>query len=358
MRTGRPPCRRRWARAVLPLLVFALGGCSVAVPRFETSVPSCRDASPSDRQIRWIVPADPRQARQSQPWCEPVGPAVFSSAPPDVVASFPGALLIVSWNVEVGGGDVEELLRRLVDEERRGGRPRPGFVLLLQEAYRTGLAVPASYGAVARVPNRIAQGARDWRDIETLAIRLGMNFAYVPSMRNGRSTPEHPDEDRGNAILSTLPLHDVAAIELPFERQRRVAVAARVDFGGSSLTVVSVHLETRRPFSRGSVFSGPFARQRQAAALAAALAVHTAGPVVVGGDFNTVAGPREPAIREMERRLARVSCRSSMTHQWGWSLDYLFASDASMFQECVRHRKRFDSDHYPLVARVARGRGL
>jgi hypothetical protein len=40
-------------------------------------------------------------------------------------------------------------------------------------------------------------------------------------MRNGGV-----DEDRGNAILATLPLRDVAAIELPLVRERRVAVAA------------------------------------------------------------------------------------------------------------------------------------
>ena len=43
-------------------------------------------------------------------------------------------------------------------------------------------------------------------------------------MRNGR--PPQTDEDRGNAILSTEPLADLTAIELPFEQQRRVAVAA------------------------------------------------------------------------------------------------------------------------------------
>ena len=42
-------------------------------------------------------------------------------------------------------------------------------------------------------------------------------------MRNGE--PGVTSEDRGNAILSTLPLSDLTAIELPLERQRRVALA-------------------------------------------------------------------------------------------------------------------------------------
>ena len=36
-------------------------------------------------------------------------------------------------------------------------------------------------------------------------------------------------EDRGNAIVSTEPLHTPFAVELPLERQRRVAVGAGID---------------------------------------------------------------------------------------------------------------------------------
>ena len=76
------------------------------------------------------------------------------------------------------------------------------------------------------------------------------------------------------------------------------------------------------------------------------------GLLIVGGDFNTVAGIHEPAIRVMERQFARVACGSSITHRWGWALDHLFASDPSIVQNCTRLRERFGSDHHPLVARV------
>ena len=68
-------------------------------------------------------------------------------------------------------------------------------------------------------------------DIVEAAGRLGLSLVYVPSMRNGSDT----DEDRGNAILSTEPLSDVAAVELPFERQRRVAIDAAVSVTGQGL---------------------------------------------------------------------------------------------------------------------------
>ena len=46
-------------------------------------------------------------------------------------------------------------------------------------------------------------------------------------MRNGSSAGD-PAEDRGSAILSTLPLSEPIAIELPGERQRRVVIIAQV----------------------------------------------------------------------------------------------------------------------------------
>ena len=61
-------------------------------------------------------------------------------------------------------------------------------------------------------------------DVRDIAERFGLSVAYVPSMRNGPATRLDEREDRGNAILSTEPLIDVKAIELPFGKQRRVAV--------------------------------------------------------------------------------------------------------------------------------------
>jgi endonuclease/exonuclease/phosphatase family metal-dependent hydrolase len=303
--------------------------------------------------VSWLAHDDPQEASLRRDWCEPVGPVASSSATGPQTNAFAGSLLIVSWNIAVGAGDVEHLVRTLANEERQNGRGVPDFVLLLQEAYRAGASVPANYTRQARVPRRIASGSRQGRDVESLAARLGMHFVYVPSMRNGAAVRGEPGEDRGNAILSTLPLRDLTAIELPLEHQRRVAVAARVDISGAPLTVVSVHLDARRPFTHGSVFAGPLARHRQAAALVRALTpARDAGHVIVGGDFNTVAGPREPAIRSMEEGFIRAACGSSITHQWGLPLDYMFASDAGVLESCRRSAKRFQSDHHPIVARI------
>jgi endonuclease/exonuclease/phosphatase family metal-dependent hydrolase len=180
-----------------------------------------------------------------------------------------------------------------------------------------------------------------------------MNFVYAPSMRNGGAGAGLAPEDRGNAILATVPLADLTIVELPFEHQRRVAVAARVMAPGTAVTVASVHLDTRRPLWRGSIFGGPAARHRQVQALADALAEIAAGsPVIVAGDFNTLAGAEEPAIRSLEQGFTRVGCGKASTHRWGLQLDYVFASDAALLTDCDREDRRFGSDHHPLTARV------
>jgi endonuclease/exonuclease/phosphatase family metal-dependent hydrolase len=353
-----------FALAAVALSASITVGCSNPISRLElpVSAPPCRLAAAVDIPVKWLSTADERPAEDNLAWCAAVGPvAVGTTEKAEVPADGPGRgdVLIVSWNMAVGGGDLEHLLRRLEADERAGGRLTPDFVVLLQEAYRTGEAVPQKYTRTALIARRIARGERAGRDVVSLAHRLKMNFVYAPSMRNGRGAPGHAAEDRGNAILSTLPLSDISIVELPLERQRRAAVAARVSAGGTDLTVVSVHLDTRRPFWKGWVFGGPAGRQRQALALAGALAtIGGGGPLILGGDFNTLAGRGEPAIRSLESRFARAACGNPRTYQWGLQLDYLFASERAAISQCDRHDQRFGSDHHPLIARLATGTGL
>src|SRR5262245_47854231 len=59
---------------------------------------------------------------------------------------------ILSWNVHVGAGRLDDLLPRLLEEASRDG---VGLTILLQETFRTGDAVPGSYPATLRVPRAI-----------------------------------------------------------------------------------------------------------------------------------------------------------------------------------------------------------
>jgi endonuclease/exonuclease/phosphatase family metal-dependent hydrolase len=338
----------------LGLCASVMAGCSGGAARLVLPAPDppCRVTALLDAPVRWLSPSGPHAGELNRAYCEAVGPVAIGTAEGLDSESDRGDLMIVSWNMAVGAGDLEGLLRTLEADERTAGRSVPEFVILLQEAYRSGEAVPTAYARYARVAGRIAHGERHGRDIASLAARLKMNFVYAPSMRNGGAAGLAP-EDRGNAILSTLPLRDLSIVELPFEHQRRVAVAARVVAPGMAVTVASVHLDTRRPFWRGSIFAGPAARRRQAQALADTLVTISAGdPVIVAGDFNTLAGPDESAIRSLEQRFIRVGCGDAPTHRWGLHLDYVFASDAALLTGCDREDQRFGSDHHPLTARV------
>jgi hypothetical protein len=159
-------------------------------------------------------------------WCRGVGPVVHQSGPLNPTADSPsvqGPIVVASWNVNVGAGDLAPFVADLRAGQLSGGRRVEHFVLLLQEVLRTGDTVPpggpAQSGArrIMRTPPRV--------DIVDFARESGLSLLYIPSMRNGLDASA-PAEDRGNAILSTMPLHAPMALELPFVRQRRVAVFA------------------------------------------------------------------------------------------------------------------------------------
>src|SRR5688572_29839776 len=216
-------------RQTFPVLGFLMAAWALA-PAHAAS-PSCLSPVPGVTWLRW---EDERLTLDE--WCESVGPPVFSPGPGRTGSV--SRLLVVSWNVHVGGCDVEELLSEL-----GGFRDGTGLVILLQEAFRAGADVPESYPRGLQVPSAILPH-RPTSDIVGLAERFGFSVAYVPSMRNGPATELEAREDRGNAVLSTEPLSDIRAIELPFGRQRRVSVAATVTpRGAAPLRVVVAHLD-------------------------------------------------------------------------------------------------------------------
>ncbi|MBA2564227.1 MAG: hypothetical protein H0V09_02235, partial [Gemmatimonadetes bacterium] len=178
-------------------------------------------------------------------------------------------LLVISWNVWVGRGR----LLRLVERVRAGAFAALAayadapLVILLQEAFRADPSVPgASNGAGPRDRPRDT-GARE--DVVDVARELGLHLRYAPSMRNASAAAERgaaPPSDRGNAILTSLPILRASAAELPFVIQRRVAITASVLLDASTereaapaqpqpdlapahgsrrrtLTVVSAHLD-------------------------------------------------------------------------------------------------------------------
>jgi endonuclease/exonuclease/phosphatase family metal-dependent hydrolase len=176
-------------------------------------------------------------------------------------------------------------------------------------------------------------------------------------MRNGAEMKE----DRGNAIISTEPLHDLFAFELPFERQRRVVAGASVDIdtgtGVERLHLLDAHLEPLASPSALWILRNPRARQVDALLDLLERPRFATGGIgtVVGGDFNTVqGGSREEAYRKLRawsHSLADEDPRS--THLLG-RLDYVFARLADNWQVATtRVPKKYGSDHHPVLARFA-----
>jgi len=351
----------RWLATLVAVTVSATGcarpiGTIATLQRLQYISPPCRFAvtpggGPAAAAVQWSGPQHPSDLASLDAWCRATGPAVVDAVPVGGPYSAPADdVVVVTWNLHVGAADLDGFLRRLRAGELTAGRPVARFLLLLQEAHRGGDEVPAA-PADGRGAKAIA--ARASRvDVVEFAARHGLAVHYVPSMRNGRGAGTRAD--RGNAIVSTEPLDDLAAIELPFERQRRVAVAAAIrlrDAAGveSRVRVASVHLDVAASARRLWMFG---ARTRQVQALLGALPA--AEPVVVGGDFNTWFGFSDGAYRSMAAAIPDLAAADRRPTFAGFlRLDHLFSRlPAGWWATARRLDDRFGSDHYPIVARL------
>ena len=271
-----------------------------------------------------------------------------------------GALVVLSWNVWIGRGRLREVVARIRrgDYAELGGDPGLPLVVLVQEAYRSDPSIPPLVdGGAGRV--LVAQ-LGEQEDIVAAAQELGMNLRYAPSMRNGGWA-----SDRGNAILSTLPLEDAQAIELPLVLQRRVAVTSAVRLGKTRLRLISAHLDPRGP--PGHKWLGAAGRALQAQHLVSSVEDDTA---VLGADLNLGRGRYEPTWRllgEAGFTFGVPPCLPSWRHTFHalprLVLDYLLVRDRGGTIEGARvHRldehpsdrgaRVFGSDHHPLLARI------
>lgn len=323
-------------------LAAALAGCSggFAVARLDNGVPA------AGVPLAWFSPALDGDRAALANWRVSVGPPYVRTAERSAAGGPANRFTLVSWNIALGAGDVT----RLVGELRQRPDALP-IVMLLQEAYRRGPAVPQlPRGArfAARLGGTSGRGGAT--DVESLGAALGMFVYYVPSMRNGGG---ESDEDRGNAILSDLPLQDLTAIELPFERQRRVAVAATVAGRTASgepwqLRLVNAHLDNAMP--RRGFLGSEYGRARQARGLVAHLDARV--PTVLGGDFNTWFGFSDQVFLETRRAFPQTTVVDrGATFMGLLRLDHVFYRLPAGWRADVRRAAhRYGSDHTPIIS--------
>lgn len=299
-------------------------------------------AQPSTSRIEWFSPTGQPDARELQRWRRSVGPPVVEIAPLQDTSSL-NRITMVDWNTAVGEADVVRFAQTL---------PRGPLVMLLQEVYRGGASVPSQLPAPFAFASHLGGAAAgpNCRQIEDVARRLGLNVYYVPSMRNGGLTS---NEDRGNAILSSLPLTDLRAVELPFERQRRVAIAATIQGRTAAgepwhLRLVSAHLDNMGSIRRAWI-GAEYGRARQARELAALL--QDSEPTILAGDFNTWFGFADRAYLETASAFPQTRVVDRRATFLGLlRLDHVFTRlQPGWRAEFHRAESRFGSDHYPLV---------
>ena len=312
-----------------------LSGCASRAPvSIELQErPPCDSAS----GVIWAGPNQTDHRERLSDWCRSVGPVIVRAPALHTVDIATTGLIIVNWNQHEDYGDLERLLRSLI-----GSSP---VVALVQEVARASDAVPLKAPPSVRVPQRINPPGPMKRDIIAIAEELNLSLAYLPSMPNGARTME----DRGCAILSTLPITDVLGMELPWVRQRRVAVMGTLTAAMNGVPwrvrVVSTHLDNR---------SG---RSVQAAALADFLEDENFLdlPIVIGGDLNTWHGIEDAAVHEINRVVPLIpECGKEATFRFGLlfrlRLDHFFTTlpEATRIK-CLIEKDRYGSDHHPIV---------
>jgi hypothetical protein len=336
------------------MVVSAVAGCvHTNRPAMSPAVAaSCRSAS-----VRWFAPEGEHERARLDTWCAGVGEPVLQSAAaaPTEAPIDLAEVMFVSWNVHVGNGDIAAFVRDLRDGSFTSGRPVHHFVLMLQEAVRTSDVPPFRPEAAGAA--RISAYDRQSIDIVDINRELGTHLLYVPSMRNGNSPDDGP-ADRGSAILSTIPLFEPMAVELPGERQRRVVVVAKlalppmisgVSGTRQAVSVGVIHLDALGAANRLWLFGTSWMRALQVKSIEALL---PSGNLVLGADLNTWHGTSEPAARYMTQLFAATPVAVNRNGLGLRVLDYMFfrtGENRRAYYEVVP--KAYGSDHRPLVGR-------
>ncbi|WP_426754891.1 endonuclease/exonuclease/phosphatase family protein [Myxococcus sp. Y35] len=182
--------------------------------------------------------------------------------------------------------------------------------------------------------------------VDRIAKELGLAYVYYPA------SVQVDGGDFGNAVLSRWPITTDRKVHLPhddpYHQQRRIAVIATLDIGGTPVQAVSAHNATP--------IVGLGGRLDQAETIIDA--VDGMGPVqVIAGDFNT----SDPGSLEQVVKLF-----SGRGFQWasegvgdtvdsvigGFPLDFVFARGLSPLERGV-DRRPAGSDHHPVWVRFA-----
>jgi endonuclease/exonuclease/phosphatase family metal-dependent hydrolase len=340
---------------------------------------ACPGATADENTIDWYFPAKQGDNEKLEKWCQTLGTPVFRADPSPAFGQLEldDSVAVAVFNPDGGSGDLLGFIRdelgldcSLPSTGRRADRSH--FVLLLQEALRRSNDIPdvsKRYETLRAVDNTRPDSVLD---VVEVAEHCGLGVFYMPAVRNGWEERDGKREDKGNAILSTLPLSDPIAIELPLEGARRAMAAATIhSASGDSLRVATVHLETTAGLWR-LIRTGNSSRLRQALAIVDVLdrievergksitdAEHPpyATNTILAGDLN-IWTTSETSFRRLwehfpdsPRPLEEGTRGPFPTDHILFRRTTLSPSSATIVQQSYRHvDTEFGSDHRPSLA--------
>ncbi len=158
-------------------------------------------------------------------------------------------------------------------------------------------------------------------------------------------TRNHARARFGNAVLTRWPARQVAALDLSVRfRAPRGALAVDLDWGGTVLRIVNVHLGL-----------DPFERRIQVGRLLGLLAAKPAAPTLLLGDFNE--WRRRPAyLEDVARLLPGIGAPPSFhARRPVFPFDRIYAShhfEIAHARAVHSPLTKKASDHLPVVGRV------
>jgi len=231
------------------------------------------------------------------------------------------SLRVVSWNIQYG-----ENVVKAIGEIRANPELAAADIILLQEMGPGG--------------------------VRHMAEELGMHHVYG-------AAAVHPHHKKlfGNAVLSRWPIINDQVLILPHETiltgHRRIAVAADIDMGSRTVRAISIHTAT--------VVMNQDNRIDQAKAVRDTLGGFD-GPVILGGDFNTISEYEVTLLRQVMRRLrlkpVRLPKGPTIANKYKKVpgsqpvLDHIFYKEFEPGSSGVA-RETLASDHYPIWAVLA-----
>jgi endonuclease/exonuclease/phosphatase family metal-dependent hydrolase len=382
---------------LLPWIGIILSGCMPGY-RIVSDPPPDRTCAvlptePPGASVDWYFADGSGDGKEHDRWCKTMGPVEVAEVPSgDFGTMHPDdSLAVASWNTDAGAGYLQEFLREQLGLQcsAAASRMREGsvhFVLLIQEALRRSDEIPDTPERLWVTPPPVKENQRpgDRLGVTDVARSCGLAYIYAPASRNGWEPRDGVREDKGNAILSTLPLSDLIVAELPFEAARRVVPMATVHGpAGDSLRVASVHLITTPPAWR-TLRTGNSSRLRQALGLVEALELieqersgcsaprvqsadcralgdsARAITTIVAGDLNTWS-TRETALRHLMECFQDSPTALEEPTRGPFPTDHLlFRTRPDGVRILHNTYRRIDSayysDHHPIIAYFEFGR--